>query len=321
VRKKLLFIVGPTASGKTDIALALAKTLKTEIISCDAMQVYKEVSILTAKPSTQALKKIKHHLVGNVSIKENFDVFTFRKKVLKAIAEIEKKRKIPLIVGGSGLYMSILLDGIFEEKDQGRNLKVRKKIEQEIHDKGREAVYQRLKEVDPAAAAKIHVNDTRRVVRALEVFEVYGKPMSLLRPKREGLWSKYDVSVFVVSMKRDDLYERINARVDKMFESGAVEEVKRLKRKKISQTASGIIGLKEIRMFLDDKISEDEAKELIKRNTRHYAKRQLTWFRKDKRLTWVEIMPGESSEKIVKQLFKLSPIREKKSNRQTPMAS
>ena len=305
MRKKLIFIVGPTAAGKTDIAVALAKIFKTEIISCDAMQVYKEISILTAKPSAQTLKKIKHHLVGDVSVEENFDVFTFRKKVLEAIAEIEKKKKIPLIVGGSGLYMSILLDGIFEEENQGRNLKVRKKIEQEIKDKGREAVYQRLKEVDPASAAKIHINDTRRIVRALEVFEVYGKPMSALRPKREGLFGKYDVSVFVVSMKRDDLYARINARVDKMFEAGAVEEVKRLKRKKISQTAAGIIGLKEIRMFLDDKVSEDEAKELIKKNTRHYAKRQLTWFRKDKRLTWVEVMPSERPAQIAKRVLKL----------------
>ena len=305
MKKKLFFIVGPTAAGKTETALALAKILKTEIISCDAMQVYKEVSILTAKPSAQALKKIKHHLVGNVSVKENFDVFTFRKKVLKAIAEIEKKKKIPLIVGGSGLYMSILLDGIFEEKDQGRNLKVRKKIEQEIKDKGREAVYQRLEEVDPVSAAKIHINDTRRIVRALEVFEVYGKPMSLLCPKREGLFEKYDVKVFVITMKREDLYQRINARVDKMFEEGAVEEVKRLRKKKISQTASGIIGLKEIRMLFEDKISKDEAKELIKKNTRHYAKRQLTWFRKDKRLTWVEVTPGESPVQNVKKIMKL----------------
>lgn len=306
MKKKLIFIVGPTASGKTDIALALAKNLKTEIISCDAMQVYKEVSILTAKPSALALKKIKHHLIGEVSVQRNFDVFTFRKKALRAISLIEKSKKIPVIVGGSGLYMSILLDGIFEEKNQGRNLKVRKKIEKEIADKGREVVYQKLKKIDPVSAAKIHFNDTRRLVRALEVFEVYGKPMSELRPKREGLWDQYDVSAFVLSLDRDDLYRRINARVDQMFAAGAVVEVKRFKKMKISQAASGIIGLKEIRLLLDGKISENEAKELIKKNTRHYAKRQLTWFRKDKRLTWIEITPEAHPRQIVKKILELT---------------
>lgn len=306
MKKKLIFIVGPTASGKTDIALALAKILKTEIISCDAMQVYKEVSILTAKPLASALKKIKHHLIGEISVNKNFDVFMFRKKVLRAISFIERKRKIPVIVGGSGLYMSILLDGIFEEENQGRNLKIRKKIEKQIMDKGREAVYQRLKNVDPASAAKIHMNDTRRLVRALEVFEVYGKPMSELRPKREGLWEKYDISVFVLSPDRDILYDRINRRVDKMFTAGAVPEVKHLKKMKISQTASGIIGLKEIQMFLNGKFSRDEAKDLIKKNTRHYAKRQLTWFRKDKRLMWIEIAPNAHPRQIVKRILDLT---------------
>ncbi|MCX5681106.1 MAG: tRNA (adenosine(37)-N6)-dimethylallyltransferase MiaA [Candidatus Omnitrophica bacterium] len=188
LKKELIFIVGPTAVGKTDIALALAKILKTEIISCDAMQVYKEFSVLTAKPSAKVLASIKHHLVNTISAKDNFDVFTFRTKVLEAISSIEKRKKIPLIVGGSGLYMSVLLDGIFEEKQSGRNLKIRENIEREIKEKGQEAVYQRLSEVDPKAAAKIHIHDTRRIVRALEVFEAYGKPISELHRKREGLF-------------------------------------------------------------------------------------------------------------------------------------
>lgn len=305
MKKKLIFIVGPTASGKTDIALALAKKLKTEIISCDAMQVYKEASILTAKPSPQDLKKIKHHLVNALSVKDNFDVFTFRQKALRAIASIEKKNKIPLIVGGSGLYMSVLLDGIFEEKNMGRNLRARKKIEHEIARKGRESVYAYLKEVDPASAAKIHINDTRRIVRALEVFEVYGKPISEFHPKREGLFEKYDVRGFVISLDRGELYNRINTRVDKMFKHGAVAEAKRLLRKKISQTAGGIIGLKEIKAVLDKKMIMDEAKELMKKNTRHYAKRQLTWFRKDKRLKWIEVDTCDKPAKTAQRISKL----------------
>jgi len=305
MKKKLFFIVGPTAIGKTEIACALAKTLSAEIISCDAMQVYKEVSLLTAKPAAAILKKIKHHLINTISVKKDFDVFTFRTQVLRAIAVIEKKKKLPLVVGGSGLYMSILLDGIFEEEQRGRNLEMRKKIEDQLKEEGQEAMYERLKEVDPRSAAKIHPHDMRRIVRALEVFEVYKKPISELHPKREGLWDSHDVNVFALNMNREDLYTRINRRVDQMFDAGVVQEVKKIRSKAISQTASGIIGLKEIQMFLAGMLTQDQAKELIKRNTRHYAKRQLTWFHKDKRLQWVDIDPGEDLSAIVKRILKL----------------
>ena len=305
MKKRLIFIVGPTATGKTEIACALAKPLHAEIISCDAMQVYKEFSLLTAKPTAKLLKAVQHHLVGIISIQKEFDVFTFRTQVLRAISLIEKKKKIPVIVGGSGLYMSILLDGIFEEKQRGRNLGIRKKIEDEIAEKGQEALYEKLKTVDPASALKIHVHDTRRIIRALEVFEVYGKPISALHRERKGLYNSHEVSIFALSMKREDLYARINKRVDSIFQEGVVDEVKKIKSKKIGQTASGIIGLKEIQAFLTGALSEKEAKELIKRNTRRYAKRQLTWFRKDKRLQWVDVKPQEEAWHIAAKILKL----------------
>jgi len=303
MRKKLIFIVGPTASGKTDIAVLLAKQLRAEIISCDAMQVYKEISLLTAKPSSSTLKAVKHHLVNTVSIQDDFDVFTFRKKALAAIARVESRKKIPLVVGGSGLYMSILLDGIFEETSGGRNLAVRQRIEEEIKAQGAEVVYARLKQVDPVSAAKIHFHDTRRMVRALEVYEVHGKPISALHPKRQGLWETHDVVVFAISFERDILYTRINARVEKMFENGVVAEVKKVLKKSISQTAQGIIGLKEIQMLLKGELAESRAREIIQQNTRRYAKRQLTWFRKDKRLTWIMAEAQDSASVLAQKIL------------------
>lgn len=299
-----MFIVGPTATGKTDVAAALAQDLKAEIVSCDAMQVYKELSLLTAKPSPGVLKTARHHLVGIVSVKENWDVVSFRKKALRAIAAIERKNKLPLVVGGSGLYMAILLDGIFEEKDKGRSLAVRARIKSEAERLGPEALHERLKNVDPVSAAGIHAHDARRIIRALEVFETHGTPISALKEKRQGLWDSHDVKIFALSMDRSELYARINARVDRIFEQGVEKEVKAIAKTKIGQTASGVIGLKEIQMRLEGKLALESARELIKRHTRRYAKRQLTWFRKDKRIHWITISPGEGPSSVAKRILK-----------------
>lgn len=304
MKKKLIFIVGPTASGKTDIALILARQLKAEIISCDAMQVYKEVSILTAKPSGEALKSVKHHLINTVSVRRDFDVAAFRKKTLAAIASVERRGKIPLIVGGSGLYMSILLDGIFEDQGTHRDLAVRERIEKDIKTQGVEAVYARLQEVDPVSAAKIHLHDIRRIVRALEVYTTHGKPISALHQDRCGLWQTHDVDIFAISFARGILYERINARVLDMFRQGVIDEVQKVLKKSVSQTASGIIGLKEIQSFLQGRMTQEQTVEMIQRNTRRYAKRQLTWFRKDTRLTWIEADFHETAESVAKKILR-----------------
>ncbi|MDD3374369.1 MAG: tRNA (adenosine(37)-N6)-dimethylallyltransferase MiaA [Candidatus Omnitrophica bacterium] len=303
-KKKIIFIVGPTAVGKTDVAFWLAKKLKTQIISCDAMQVYKEVSILTGKPSLKMLGGIKHYLIDVISVAKNFDVSMFRQEALKAICAIEKKKTIPIVVGGSGLYMSVLLDGIFEEKDSEKNFEVRKRIEENIKNNGREEALERLKEIDPISASRIHANDVRRLVRALEVFEVCGKPISQLHPNREGLWGKYDICIFVLNRDRDKLYSDIDKRVDKMFQKGAVKEIENIKGKKISRTAKSIIGFKEISEFLDGRCDLEQTKEIIKKNTRNFAKRQLTWFRRDQRLEWINIKDNDTVKNIGEQILR-----------------
>ncbi|MDP8266631.1 MAG: tRNA (adenosine(37)-N6)-dimethylallyltransferase MiaA [Candidatus Aceula meridiana] len=301
-KNKIVFIVGPTAVGKTEVGCLLAQKLKTEVVSCDAMQVYKEISILSGKASQEVLKKIKHHLINAISIKEDFDVFNFYQKTLRVINGFFKKGMTPVIVGGSGLYMSILLDGIFQEKSE-RDIALRKKIEKTIQEKGKSWAFEKVKKIDPKMVVKIHPNDVRRMVRVLEIYEIYKKPISDLHEKRQGLWGQHDVRVFALTRNREELYDSINRRVDQMFQEGAVQEIERLGRKKLSRTAQGIIGVKEIQAFLKGQETEEQTKYLIKRNTRRFAKRQMTWFRKDKRLTWIEIKTKDTAKKVAQIIF------------------
>lgn len=304
VFKKIIFIVGPTGVGKTSVAYFLAKRLKSEIISCDSMQVYKGISILTNKPSQEIIKNVPHHLIGVVSPLKDFDVVQFRRRALRAMAVILRKKKIPIIVGGSGLYMKILLDGIFENNAQ--NARLRKKLEREAKIKGSAFLFEQLKEKDPHAAEKIHPNDTRRIIRALEVCLLTGKPISELQKNHQGLWGKFDIHLFALNRDRNELYQMIDERVDNMFNQGALEEVKRLARKRLSKTANAIIGVKEIKGFLKGEYDLERTKYLIKLNTRHYAKRQLTWFRRESRLEWIMLdknsAPGAVALKIMKGL-------------------
>ncbi len=306
--KKIIFIVGPTGVGKSAVAFELVKRLKGEIISCDAMQVYREVSIINNKPSPEIQRAIPHYLIGTISAQKDFNVADFRKKALKAVAVIHKKNKIPIFVGGSGLYMSVLLDGIFE--DAGANEALRAKLEALASRKGTEFLYARLKKIDPASAKKIHPNDLRRMIRALEVFETSKAPISQLQTKREGLWGKYDIHIFALNREREKLYSLIDRRVEQMMEDGAVEEVKGLlsAKKKISKTARAMIGVKEIEGFLNGDHDMARAKYLMKRNTRHYAKRQLTWFRREKRLSWVMMDTSATPLGVAQKILnKVSP--------------
>lgn len=299
-KQNIIFIVGPTGVGKTDVACHLAQNIKGEIISCDAMQVYREVSIMTGKPSPEILKSHRHHLVGIVSITKEFDVAVFRKKTMTAIDAIHRKEKIPIIVGGSGLYMAILLDGIFQ--GFGKSDRIRKALEKEIGQKGVLSLYEKLRGADPQTAAGIHPHDSRRIIRALEVFYLSKKPISALQKKRQGLWGKYDIVIFALNRPRENLYQAINTRVEGMFEQGVVEEIKKLLKKKWSKTASGIIGYREIKGYLNGEVDIERAKYLMKLNTRHYAKRQLTWFRRDKRLIWVMIDHPSSAKDIALEI-------------------
>lgn len=300
--KTIIFIVGPTAVGKTDIAFDLAKAINGEIISCDAMQVYKEINIASNKPPAFMLKKIPHHLMNIISIKEDFDVAQFNRLTQVAIQHIFQSDHIPIIVGGSGMYMQILLDGVFEGK--GRNEALREELRCQAKEKGVESLHGILKEKDPQASLKIHPHDLRRIIRALEVAELEQKPISVLQKSRKGFWGQHDIRIFGLNRERSDLYRRIDARVEEMFEQGLVDEIRSLSGCSWSLTADRIIGVREIQGYLRGEHDLERAKYLIKLNTRHLAKKQLTWFRKEKRIHWLMIHSHESTKETVQKLIK-----------------
>lgn len=298
--KSIIFIVGPTAVGKTAVAVQLAAQLKGEIISCDAMQVYKEVDVACAKPTIDELKTIKHYCLNLVSVTEDFDVAKYRQFALDAIEAIHKKNKIPIVVGGSGMYMSVLLDGIFEQA--AKNDALREQLEGQIKKEGTGVLHERLKILDPQAAAKIHMNDAKRIVRALEVIDTTQKPISHLQQKRQGLWGQYEIKIFGLERPRTQLYSRVEERVDQMFEHGLVEEIKKISKKTLSPTAKTLIGVPEVQGYLHEEYDLAQAKYLMKLHTRHYVKRQMTWFRRDKRIEWVQVKG--STEELVETIMK-----------------
>ncbi|MCM8795232.1 MAG: tRNA (adenosine(37)-N6)-dimethylallyltransferase MiaA [Candidatus Omnitrophica bacterium] len=300
--KKIIFLVGPTAIGKTKVACALAKKIKAEIISCDSMQIYRGMDIITSKPPPDLRKEVPHHLIDIISPEHEYNVFQYRTAALKKVKEIIKKGKTPLFVGGTGLYVSALVDGIFKQKTE--NKIIRQRLYKLAKIKGNQYLYERLKKVDPQAIEKIHPSDLRRIVRALEVFEVTGQPISELQKRRSGLWGKHEIKIFCLNIQRNKLYQRINHRVEEMFKNGLLSEAKRLLKLRLSQTAYYCIGIRELKGYFDGRYSLEEAKEQIKKNTRRYAKRQLTWFRKDKRIIWVNIKDKETPKEIAIRLWK-----------------
>lgn len=296
----VIFLAGPTAIGKSALAVSLARKINAEIISMDSMAVYKGLDIVSSKPPLRLQRKVPHHLLDIVSPPQSFDVATYRRLALKKIMEILRRGKAPLFVGGTGLYMSVVVDGIFKEVKKDEAL--RKRLYQQAHTRGSEFLYDKLNAVDKNAAAKIHPHDLRRIVRALEVYTLTGKPISELWRKRKGLSEKYEVRIFGLNEDRQALYSDINVRVETMFKQGLVEEVKKILKKKVSLTCAQAIGLKEVRGYLEGKYELTFAKELMKKNTRNYAKRQLTWFRKDKRVQWIEVDKVDALREILTEL-------------------
>ena len=292
----LIFIVGPTAVGKSEIGLCLAQRLHAEIICCDAMQVYGEISIANDKPAPKARAEVPHHLVGIVPVTEDFNVARYRGFAVSAIQDVQTRGKLPLIVGGSGMYMSVLLDGIFEGISSEEDL--REELTQELSAKGVNSLYERLKLADPLAAAKIHPHDQQRIMRALEVVLGTGQSITSLHSKREGLWGKMPIRIFALNRPREELYRRLEARVEEMFTKGLVEEVKGVSSLALSSTARKIIGIPEVMGHLKGEYDLKRAKYLMKRNTRHYVKRQLTWFHGDKRLTWIDITRHQTAAQV-----------------------
>ncbi len=283
-KPKIIFILGPTGVGKSEFAAKLAKKIKGEVISCDSMQVYKDMEILSQYPSRKLRKRIPHHLIGILSPSQEWSAADFVAKAKKIADGIIKRGKIPVITGGTGLYARAFIEGLFPSPPKSEAL--RKKLYREARDKGNEKLYEKLAKVDPVYASKIHPNDLRRIVRALEVYELTGRPISDHHGGTKGLKDKYAVSIFILNRNREELYTRVNERVDEMFRCGVIDEVKKLRRLKLSKTAKAVLGFREIGAYIKGNLSLEEAKELIKMNTRRYAKRQLTWFKREKGATW-----------------------------------
>ncbi|MCA9402928.1 MAG: tRNA (adenosine(37)-N6)-dimethylallyltransferase MiaA [Candidatus Omnitrophica bacterium] len=298
---KVLVIVGPTAVGKSAAAYALAVGISCpHIISCDSAQVYREINVASNKPDDTILRRIPHHLVGIMSVTQRFDVYQFNRLAVDAIDATLAAGGTPLVVGGSGLYMKVLLDGIFEGEPADLELRVRLLAEARL--RGREHLHGKLQELDPAAADKIHPNDLKKMVRALEVCLLEDRPISEKQKECHGIWGRYDVRLIGLNEDRAVLYERINARVEQMFMQGILQEMQAIKDMEISPSAAGLIGLREVFDYIDGKIDLDQAKELMKRNTRRFAKRQLTWFRKEGRINWIQREAGMQEVEIVRRI-------------------
>jgi len=291
LRLPLVVILGPTAIGKTKLGVDLALKLNGEIISGDSMQVYKHMDIGTAKIRPVEMRGIPHHLINIKEPNESFSVAEFQKLAEDKIYEISSRSKLPLIVGGTGLYIQAVIDNYrFNEQEDVKQL--RNKLFDLANEKGNNYLYAKLAAVDPITAGKIHVNDLKRITRALEYYELTGKRISENTTGYDtSEMGKYNAILIGLNMERQKLYERINLRVDKMLEEGLIEEVKALLAKGYSASfcAMQSLGYRQIIAYLNGQYQLEEAVELIKRDTRHFAKRQLTWFRRDTRIHWFDI--------------------------------
>lgn len=289
MKRKLIILTGPTAAGKTKLSIELAKAVNGEIISADSVQVYKHMDIGSAKIMPEEMCGIKHYLVDILEPTEDFNIVLFQKYAKEAMEEIYAKGKVPIIVGGTGFYIqSVLYDIDFNESDEDSEL--RHELENLAAEKGNQFLHDMLKECDPKAAEDIHANNVKRVIRAIEFNRQTGKKISEHNEAERQKESAYDSSYFVLTDERSRLYSNIDKRVDIMLEQGLVEEVKKLldmgcKRDSVAMQG---LGYKEIIAYLAGEISLEEAVYIIKRDTRHFAKRQLTWFRREKDVIWVE---------------------------------
>jgi tRNA dimethylallyltransferase len=284
----VLAIVGPTASGKTALSILLAEKLSGEIISADSRQIYRYLDIGTAKPTPKELKRAAHHFINILNPDQYYNAGEYGTQARAKIEELLKQNKQPILVGGSGLYVRAVIDGFFE--GPGKNSEIREQLENEARTLGPEILFERLKKIDPTSAAKMDATKIRRVIRALEVYYTTGNPISDLHSTQE-IKIPFKIIQFGLQWERKALYHRIERRVDEMIAKGLIEEVRGLFAKGYSRGANALntVGYKEVFDFIDGKITKEEMILLIKQNTRHFAKRQLTWFRADKRIKWIPV--------------------------------
>lgn len=305
MKKPLVILTGPTAVGKTKASIGLAKAIGGEIISADSMQVYKQMDIGSAKIKPSEMDGIPHYLVDILEPDEEFHVVLFQQMAKQAIQKIYEKGKIPILVGGTGFYIQAVLydiDFSANEKDTS----YREKLEKLAQTKGAEYLHDRLREVDEKSAQDIHANNVKRVIRALEYFHQTGEKISEHNEEQRKKVSPYNFSYFVLNDERAHLYEKINLRVDQMINEGLVREVQSLKEKGYTRDMVSMQGLgyKEMLDYLDNKCSLEEAVEIIKRDTRHFAKRQITWFKRESDVTWIDKKEYDyNEERILKVML------------------
>lgn len=297
MKNKVLVIAGPTAVGKTKIAIEVAKRLNGEIISADSMQIYKDMNIGTAKPTIDEMQGIPHHLLSIVEMGEKFSVVDFQRAAFACIEDIISRGKVPIVCGGTGLY----INGLVEEIDYGEvtsSEELREELEKVANEKGNEYLYEELKSVDSESAQRIKLNDTKRLIRALEVYRTTGITITEFQRRSKEKEKKYDYIVVGLSMEREKLYERINLRVDEMMQSGLVEEAKEVLNvigDNDKLTSFQAIGYKEFLPFFEGNSTLSEVSEMIKQESRRYAKRQITWFKRTPGLCWVEAAEVDSA--------------------------
>lgn len=305
MKKPLVILTGPTAVGKTKASIGLAKAIGGEIISADSMQVYKQMDIGSAKIKPSEMEGVPHYLVDILEPDEEFHVVLFQQMAKQAIQKIYEKGKIPILVGGTGFYIqAVLYDIDFSENE--KDTSYREELEKLAQTKGAEYLHDLLREVDEKSAQDIHANNVKRVIRALEYFHQTGEKISEHNEEQRKKVSPYNFSYFVLNDERAHLYERINLRVDQMINEGLVSEVQSLKEKGYTRDMVSMQGLgyKEMLDYLDNKCSLDEAVEIIKRDTRHFAKRQITWFKRESDVTWIDKKEYEyNEERILKAML------------------
>ena len=299
-KKPMIILTGPTAVGKTDLSIQLAKAIKGEIISADSMQVYRHMDIGSAKVTPEEMDGVPHHLIDVLEPEEEFNVVVFQKLAKEALTGIYERGHIPIIVGGTGFYIQALLYDIDFTENDG-DTAIRRELEKLAQTQGAGCLHQMLQEIDPESAAAIHQNNVKRVIRAIEFYRQTGKKISLHNEQEREKQSPYQFLYYVLDTDRKTLYERIDRRVDLMMEHGLVDEVKHLADMGCTRDMVSMQGLgyKEILDYLSGEIPLEEAVYILKRDTRHFAKRQITWFKRERDVRWLELEQFQNDRKKV----------------------
>ena len=302
----LIAVVGPTASGKTALAIALAKELGGEIVSADSMQIYQGMDIATAKPTPEEMAEVPHHLIGFWPPEKPFSVAQYAVLAREKIDDILRRGRVPVLCGGTGLYIKAIVDHIQYEEETGEDAALRERLRRQAQDEGNLAVWRQLQAMDPKTAERIHPNNLGRVIRAIEVMQVSGRSIREQEERsRQAPCPYHVIQIGLRYRNRENLYERIGRRVDAMAEAGLPEEARAVRQQGLTATAAQAIGYKELYDWMDGTLPLEEALENLKRSTRRYAKRQLTWFGADARIRWIEPDALQAGETVTEQAMKI----------------